>query len=83
MKKYVLNIEKLYSGQTSNSLVLKQVDYDFPVLIPCVDDSIVDLDSWISKWKDVYDFFNPPSHDIDELNDYIMNSRNEDMMKCT
>ena len=73
MKKYVLNIEKLYSGQTSNSLVLKQVDYDFPVLIPCVDDSIVDLDSWISKWQDVYDFFNPPSsHDIDELNDYIM-----------
>ena len=48
------------------------MDYDFPVLIPCVDDSIVDLDSWISKWKDVYDFFNPPSHDIDELNGYIM-----------
>lgn len=71
MKKYVLNIEKLYSGQTANSLVLKQVDCDLPVLIPFVDDSIVDLDSWISKWQELYDF-NPPSYNFDELNDYIM-----------
>lgn len=34
MKKYVLNIEKLYTGQTANALVLNQVDEDFPVLLP-------------------------------------------------
>lgn len=70
MKKYVLNIEKLYSGQTSNAMLLKQVDEDFPILIPSVDKTI-DLYSFIDKWRKVYDF-NPPSYDIDELNDYII-----------
>lgn len=42
-----------------------------PVLIPFVDDSIGDLDSWISKWQSIYDF-NPPSYNNDELNNYIM-----------
>ena len=34
MKKYVLNIDRLYTGATANALVLSQVDEDFPVLLP-------------------------------------------------
>lgn len=33
MRKYVLNIDKLYCGSTANALVLNQVDREFPVLI--------------------------------------------------
>jgi hypothetical protein len=36
MKKYVLNIEKLYTGQTANALVLNQVDEELPVLLPAM-----------------------------------------------
>lgn len=47
MKKYVLNIERLYSGQTANALVLNQVDEDFPVLLQSVPDGCDDLIGWI------------------------------------
>lgn len=38
MKKYVLNIDRMFTGQTANALVLDQVDEDFPVLIPSLND---------------------------------------------
>lgn len=49
MKKYVLNIEKLYSGQTANALVLNQVDEDFPILIPPLE-SIGNLGEFKERW---------------------------------
>lgn len=33
MRKYVLNIDRLYTGATANALVLNQVDEDLPILI--------------------------------------------------
>ena len=60
MKKYVLNIDKFYTGQTSNAIVLNQVDEDFPTLIQSVTLSNHSLiRDWIEKWKELYpDFFN-------------------------
>ena len=57
MKKYVLNIEKLYTGQTANALVLNQVDEDFPVLIPSLDKN--DTDTFYSFAKRIRDEINP------------------------
>lgn len=49
MKKHVLNIEKLYTGQTANALVLNQVDEDFPTLIPSLDKRVKGIPAFISK----------------------------------
>ena len=57
MKKYVLNIEKLYTGQTANALVLKQIDDDFPVLIPSLDKD--DEDTFYSFARRIRDEINP------------------------
>lgn len=61
MKKYVLNIERLYSGQTANALVLKQVDEDFPVLLPSVPEDEEDLLGWIAYCRKIHPEFTPPS----------------------
>jgi hypothetical protein len=61
MKKYVLNIDKLYSGQTASALVLSQIDEDFPTLLPSVPEGETDLLGWIRKCKSVNPKFQPPS----------------------
>ena len=53
MKKYVLNIDRLYSGYTAKALVLNQVDEDFPVLLPSVPDDCEDLIGWIEKCRKI------------------------------
>ena len=73
MKKYVLNIDKLYTGQTANALLLSQVDEDFPVLIPSLDERARGIPAFISNWRRTYPDFNPPSStDIDAINKYII-----------
>lgn len=47
MKKYVLNIEKLFTGETANALVLNQVDEELPTLLPSVPEDEEDLLGWI------------------------------------
>ena len=68
MRKYVLNIDKLYCGSTANALVLNQVDREFPVLIdnPPKDES--QLQKWIDRWQSIYDEFEP----IGNLNEYVV-----------
>lgn len=68
MRKYVLNIDKLYCGSTANALVLNQVDREFPILIdnPPTDESTVQV--WIDKWKSIYKDFEPTG----DLNEYIV-----------
>jgi hypothetical protein len=73
MKKYVLNIDRLYTGATANALVLNQVDEDFPVLIPSLDKRVKGIPAFISKWRRIHPDFNPPSStDIDAINGYII-----------
>lgn len=58
MKKYVLNIERLYTGQTANALVLNQVDEDFPVLLPSMPERARNVAAWIErckKWNPEFD----------------------------
>ena len=74
MKKYVLNIDKLYSGQTASALVLSQVDEDFPTLLPSIqgDD---DVQAWIDECRKIHpDFLEDvdPSTDVDELNKKVV-----------
>ena len=47
MRKYVLNIDKMYSGTTANALVLNQVDSEFPILI---DNPPESSESAIDEW---------------------------------
>ena len=47
MKKYVLNIEKLFTGETANALVLNQVDEELPTLIPSIQDEEMTIGKWI------------------------------------
>jgi len=47
MKKYVLNIEKLFTGETANALVLNQVEEELPTLLPSVPEDEEDLLGWI------------------------------------
>lgn len=73
MRKYVLNIEKLYAGETANALVLKQVDEDMPVLLPSMPERARNIAAWIEKCKRIHPEFDPghpttPS----ELNQKIM-----------
>lgn len=73
MKKHVLNIEKLYTGQTANALVLNQVDEDFPVLLPSISESSVDLVGWVKKCQEVHPSFKPPVELTNEsLNESII-----------
>lgn len=60
MKKYVLNIERFYSGATSNALVLNQVDEDVPILLPAVPESHTDLIGWVEKCKRIHPSFVEP-----------------------
>ena len=72
MKKYVLNIDRLYSGQTANALVLDQVDEDFPVLVPA-QTSLSGFSDFKTKWHAVYPKFNPSSTlTLQKLNEYIV-----------
>ena len=73
MKKYVLNIERLYSGQTANALVLNQVDEDFPVLLPSVPKGTRNWNAWIQKFKKIHPEFNPGTvTSLDQLNNYVI-----------
>jgi hypothetical protein len=47
MKKYVLNIEKLFTGETANALVLNQVDEELPTLLPSIQDDEMTIGKWI------------------------------------
>ena len=72
MKKYVLNIDRLYTGATANALVLSQVDEDFPILIPSLD-SLDGLSDFKAKWKSIHPDFNPDGEmTLDEVNGYII-----------
>ena len=73
MKKYVLNIEKLFTGETANALVLNQVDEELPTLIPSIDEDMEEIPDFIHKWKSIYQEFNPPSEtDRSAINEYII-----------
>lgn len=74
MKKYVLNIERLYTGETANALVLKQVDEEMPVLLPSMPLGESDIGKWIEDCQKVHPEFNPSPvpGTIEELNESIM-----------
>lgn len=59
MKKYVLNIERLYTGETANALVLKQVDEELPVLLPSMPIEETNIQCWIEKCQETHPEFNP------------------------
>lgn len=68
MKKFVLNIEKLYTGATANALVLSQVDEDFPVLLPSLtleQDGGTTVGQWKSRCLAVYSMFDPIGHEYE------------------
>ena len=68
MKKFVLNIEKLYTGATANALVLSQVDEDFPVLLPSLtleQDGGTTVGQWKSRCLAVYPMFDPIGHEYE------------------
>lgn len=72
MKKYVLNIEKMFSGQTANALVLSQVNEDMPVLLPLEPpDERIFLSEWIERLKSVNPRFDPSKKSgFEDLNLY-------------
>ena len=76
MKKYVQNIEGLYAGQTANSLMLRQVDEKFPVLIPSFPiDSDEKLEDMIQKCHSINPSFPTKLDNINtvkQLNSYIL-----------
>ena len=73
MKKHVLNIEKFYTGQTANALVLNQVDEDFPVLLPSVPKGTRNWNAWIQKFKKIHPDFDPGTvTSLDQLNEYVI-----------
>ena len=47
MKKFILNIEKLFTGETANAIVLNQVDEELPTLIPSIQDDEMTISKWI------------------------------------
>lgn len=68
MKKHVLNIDRLYAGQTANALVLTQVDEDFPILIPSLrGNEEGTLKGWIEKVQETHPDFNPVADLSDTL----------------
>jgi hypothetical protein len=58
MRKYVLNIDELHSGWTASALVLRQVDEEFPVLIPSPPSS-GSVSNWLNGIQKMYPVFNP------------------------
>lgn len=73
MKKYVLNIERLYTGETANALVLKQVDEEIPVLLPSMPETQESVAEWIGKCQDIHPDFNPdPGWTRERLNEFII-----------
>ena len=68
MKKFVLNIERLYTGATANALVLSQVDEDFPVLLPSLTiehDGETTFGEWKSRCLALYPAFDPIGHEYE------------------
>ena len=68
MKKFILNIEKLYTGATANALVLSQVDEDFPVLLPSLAierDGETTFGEWKSRCLALYPMFDPIGHEYE------------------
>ena len=63
MKKYVLNIDKLYAGQTANALVLIQPNSELPFLIPNIaddyDGSVFGEEDTVGDWIDRIRLRNP------------------------
>ena len=73
MRKYILNIDRLYTGETANALVLNQVDEELPMLIPSIDERMKGIPAFIHKWQRIYPEFNPPSStDRNAINRYII-----------
>ena len=73
MRKYILNIERLYTGQTANALVLNQVDDEMPTLIPTIGEDVRGIPAFIHKWGQVYSDFKPdPGWTRERLNQYII-----------
>jgi len=71
MRRYVLNIDRLYSGETANALVLSQVDEELPTLVPSIGDQMPS--DFVRKWQGIYPEFNPPiDKGIEDINDYII-----------
>lgn len=65
MKRFILNIERLYTGATANALVLSQVDEDFPVLLPSLTierDGETTFGEWKSRCLAVHSMFDPIGH---------------------
>ena len=68
MKKFILNIERLYTGATANALVLSQVDEDFPVLLPSLTiehDGETTFGEWKSRCLALYSMFDPIGHEYE------------------
>ena len=73
MKKYVLNIERLFTGETANALVLKQVDEEMPVLLPSMPETEESVAEWIGKCQEINPDFNPdPGWTREQLNEFII-----------
>ena len=73
MKKYVLNIERLYTGETANALVLNQVDEELPVLLPSMPESGESVPEWIGKCQKIHpDFTVEPTCTREQLNECII-----------
>lgn len=74
MKKYVLNIERLYTGETANALVLNQVDEELPVLLPSMPESSGEsVPEWIGKCQKIHpDFTAEPTCTREQLNECII-----------
>lgn len=75
MKKYVLNIDRLYTGMTANALVLSQVDEDFPNLIPSPPSS-GSFNDWINEMNKICSDFDPANHEF-ELKCRIIETHDE------
>jgi len=63
MRKYVLNIDRLYTGATSNALVLNQVDEDLPVLIRQISGKELETPTmWLERRKKLHPGFDPETY---------------------
>ena len=63
MRKYILNIDSLYTGETANALVLNQVDEELPTLLPSIQDDEMTIGKWLWESKRVNPNFNPFDHE--------------------
>lgn len=63
MRKYVLNIDRLYTGATSNALVLNQVDEDLPVLIRQISGKELETPiMWLERRQKLHPGFDPETY---------------------